>query len=222
MPFRALVFDFDGLIMDTETPEVEAWETIFREHGFEFPEEWWVQAVGRGAEQMAETPIHVLERKVGRSLDHEALHAVYEERRMNVINALDALPGVRELIDEAKRSGIALAVASSSKHDWVDTHLTRIGLFDRFDAILCADDVQQAKPFPDLYLAACAALDAEPSRSLALEDSPNGIRAAKDAGLWCITIPNPQTAHLDLSQADIRLETLSGITIDRLDKLIGS
>jgi len=107
-------------------------------------------------------------------------------------------------------------VASSSHHRWVDGHLARLGLLDSFEAVLCAGDVPRAKPFPDLYQAACDALGVSPSVALALEDSPNGIRAAKDAGLYCIAIPNPMTSRLDLSHADRIRDSLEGTTFDHL------
>ncbi|MBN9502550.1 MAG: hypothetical protein BGO01_17885 [Armatimonadetes bacterium 55-13] len=216
MSLTALVFDFDGLILDTETPEFEAWTTIFQARGHQFPDEWWMHAIGRGADQITETPIDLLQRQMGEPLDHTAIAGEYEHLRMARINSLDALPGVRALIAHSKQNGVRLAVASSSHHRWVDGHLARLGLLDSFEAVLCAGDVPRAKPFPDLYQAACDALGVSPSVALALEDSPNGIRAAKDAGLYCIAIPNPMTSRLDLSHADRIRDSLEGTTFDHL------
>ncbi len=202
MLLEALIFDFDGLILDTETPEVRAWQKIFRERGAEFPDSYWIHAIGRGADQIHESPVEILERQLGYPCSKSEVESEYELLRMAAIEAADALPGIRDLISAAIAAGIKLAVASSSHHTWVDRHLARLGLLKFFDAILCADDVDVAKPYPDLYLAACAALGVEPVDAIALEDSPNGIRAAKSAGLVCVAIPNPCTVRLNLSDAD--------------------
>lgn len=209
MPLQAIIFDFDGLILDTETPEVRAWQRIFSRRGSEFPDSWWMHAIGRGAEQITESPIDILERQLGSSVDRSEVEFEYEQLRMGVIDSAAPLPGVRELVAAARQEGIPLGVASSSKHSWVDRHLHRLGLYSSFQAILCAEDVVSAKPFPDLYLAACSRLGVEPERSVALEDSSNGIRAAIDAGLFCVAVPNPITTFMDLSQAHVRVDSLA-------------
>lgn len=211
MPLNAIIFDFDGLILDTETPEVRVWQAIFRENGAEYPDSYWINSIGRGADQITETPVQLLERLTGRQVDHVSVLADYEVRRLGAIEASDALPGVQSLILEAKGAGIRLGVASSSKHAWVDRHLERLGLLQHFGSILCADDVEQAKPFPNLYLAACRVLSTPISECLAIEDSPNGIRAAKSAGLNCLAVPNPCTIQLSLSEADRVVPSLAGI-----------
>lgn len=219
MPFQALVFDFDGLILDTETPEVEAWQAIFTRHGVEYPSERWMFTLGRGSEQVEDTVCHVLERLIQRSVDHDALNEEYELLKTECLLVKAILPGVLDLLGEARSQGLGVAVASSSHHDWVDTHLARLGILEHFDAILCADDVSRAKPFPDLYLAACSALSVSPGLALALEDSPNGITAAKEAGLYCVAVPNALTAQLDLSRADARIGSLGEIDLAGLFKL---
>jgi HAD superfamily hydrolase (TIGR01509 family) len=217
MPLNAIIFDFDGLILDTETPEVQAWQAIFRENGAEFPDSYWINAIGRGADQISETPVQLLERLTGGPVDHVAVLADYELRRFAAIEASNTLPGVQELILEARSARLGLAVASSSKHSWVDRQLQRLNLFEFFDAILCADDVERAKPFPDLYLATCEALATPQDQCMALEDSPNGIRAAKSAGLYCLAVPNPCTVQLSLSEADQIVASLSGVSLLNLN-----
>ncbi len=219
MPLRALIFDFDGLILDTETPEVRAWQRVFRDRGAEFPDAWWIHAIGRGAEQILESPCDLLDRQLGYPCERREVEEEYQRLRMSAIEAADALPGVRDLISEARESGLRLGIASSSKHAWVDRHLDRLGLLDLFEAILCADDVENAKPFPDLYLGACERLEVVPRESTALEDSPNGIRAAKSAGLWCVAIPNPCTVQLNLSEADHRVDSAAELDIPFLHTL---
>lgn len=219
MSFKALIFDFDGLILDTETPEVRAWQKIFRSKGAEFPDAWWMNAIGRGADQIMEHPCDLLDRQLGYPCMRSEVKAQYEQLRMSAIEASDALPGIRELISSAKDAGIKLGVASSSKHSWVDRHLARLGLLDSFTTIVCADDVQAAKPFPDLYLLACERLGVAAHEAIAIEDSPNGIKAAKAAGLSCVVIPNPCTVQLNLSDADHRVDSATDISLELLSNL---
>jgi HAD superfamily hydrolase (TIGR01509 family) len=220
VPLAALIFDFDGTIIDTETPEVRAWQTIFRDHGAEFPDAYWMNAIGRGADQISERPIELLERLIGRVVDHGEIESEYERMRMADIDSQDCREGIRALVHAAQRAGVRLGVASSSKHQWVDRHLARLDLHDSFEAVLCADDVERAKPFPDLYIAACAALAVEPSETMAIEDSPNGIRAARKAGLNCVAVPNPCTVGMDLSEADLICDSVRLLSIDGIRNLM--
>lgn len=222
MALRAVIFDFDGLILDTETPEVRAWQKIFRSRGAEFPDAYWIHAIGRGADQIQETPVELLERQLGYPCVKGEIEAEYERLRLSAIEASECLTGIRELIRELKSAGLKLGVASSSRHQWVDRHLFRLGLFNEFQAIVCADDVELAKPFPDLYLAACQQLGVDPSETIAIEDSPNGIRAARSAGLICIVIPNPCTVQLNLSEASHRVDTAKDISHASLSTLLES
>jgi HAD superfamily hydrolase (TIGR01509 family) len=217
-----LVFDFDGLIVDTETPEVETWREVFAEHGTEFPDDYWINAIGRGADQILETPVQLLARCCIDPIDAPAVKADHHRRVMARIDAQPTRPGIVALLDDARDAGLRLGVASSSRHEWVDRHLARHGLLDRFHATTCADDVARAKPFPDLYLLACERLGVSPSEAVALEDSPNGIAAARSAGLFTVTYPNALTRHLDLSAADHRVETLEGVTVEALGAVIRS
>jgi HAD superfamily hydrolase (TIGR01509 family) len=133
-----------------------------------------------------------------------------------MILANKVLPGVVERIDEAKAMGLKLGVASSSTVDWVRGHLVRLGIFDRFDCVRCRDDVANAKPEPDLYLAVLECLGVDASEALAIEDSPNGVLAAKRAGMRSVAIPNSITARLDLGQADVLLGSLAEVTLAEL------
>jgi HAD superfamily hydrolase (TIGR01509 family) len=139
---------------------------------------------------------------------------------MAAINAQPPRPGIVALLDDARACGLKIGVASSSKHAWVDGHLARLGLSDRFDAITCADDVARAKPFPDLYVKACERLNVDVKEAVAIEDSPNGIAAARAAGVFVTTYPNTLTRYLDVSAADHRVETLEGVTCAILGDLL--
>ena len=206
---RALVFDFDGLILDTEEPVYRSWLEVYREHGEELPFERWVEIVGSTTATFH--PQHHLEERIGRSLHQEELDRRVE-RRTELVLAKRVLPGVVEHVDAARRSGIHLGVASSSTADWVKGHLGRLGILGRFECIRCRDDVARAKPAPDLYVAVLECLGVPASEAVAIEDSPNGILAARQAGMRCVAVPNSITANLDLSGADVVLASLADVT----------
>ena len=173
----------------------------------------WGDVIGRGASYF--DPYQELVAKLGHDLDREAVLNRRRARHQEMIAELEILPGVRDAIAEAKRLGLRLGVASSSSRKWVTGHLARLGL-DGFECVRCRDDVTETKPDPELYLAVCACLGVPPGEALALEDSANGIAAAKAAGMRCVAIPNPMTAGLDLSAADLRLASLADISVAEL------
>ena len=216
---QGLIFDFDGLILDTETPEVETLQEVFREHGVEFPDSYWQSAIGRGADQLTQTPSQLLESLVGGMIDHEAVTKATRARILHKISEVIPRPGIVSLLVDAKDKRIPCVVASSSKHAWVDGHLAKLGLDHFFYATCCSDDVARAKPFPDLYELACAKLGLLPSACLALEDSPNGISAAVAAGVFVVAVPNPMTAQLNLDHANHWLPTLIGQTVETLSEI---
>jgi HAD superfamily hydrolase (TIGR01509 family) len=207
---RAIVFDFDGLILDTEAPVYQSWVEVYREHGEELPFERWVEVVGSTTINFH--PQHHLEERLGRSLTQEVLDRRVE-RRTELVLAQSLLPGVAQHIESAKAMGLKLGVASSSTRDWVQGHLERLGILDRFDCLRCRDDVANAKPEPDLYIAVIECLGVHAAEAIAIEDSPNGVLAAKRAGLRCVAIPNSITARLDLGQADLILASLADVTL---------
>ena len=126
------------------------------------------------------------------------------------------LPGVEQYLAEASDLGLRRAIASSSSRKWVMEHLERFGIAARFDAVVCKEDVRHTKPDPELYSLALERLGASAQQAIALEDSSNGIRAAKAAGIFCVAVPNPMTADLDLSLADLRLESLQAMPLSEL------
>lgn len=215
---RALIFDFDGLILDTEGPIYRSWKEVYEAHGVALPFELWVKTIG--SSNQAFHPQHHLEEKLGRELPQDVLDRRVD-RRVELVLAQPLLPGVADLVEAARAAGLKAGVASSSSRDWVDGHLQRLGIRDRFDCLCTRDDVEQVKPEPDLYLAALDCLGVAAVEAVAIEDSPNGITAAKRAGLRCVAVPNPITAGLDLSQADVRLTSLAEVTLPQLLKRLG-
>jgi HAD superfamily hydrolase (TIGR01509 family) len=210
---KLVVFDFDGLILDTEVPVYDAWQEIYGDHGHELAFDKWAACIGT-----ADTfdPCVDLAGLVGGALDVEALRRRHRTRTDDLIATRTVLPGVREYIGEAQRLGLTLGVASSSSRAWVDGHLTRLGLRDAFAVVRCADDVPRVKPDPALYLAVLDATGVRPGDAVALEDSPNGVLAAKRAGLACVAVPNPLTARLDLAAADLQLPSLAELPLPAL------
>jgi HAD superfamily hydrolase (TIGR01509 family) len=214
---RAIVFDFDGLILDTEEPVYRSWLEVYEAHGETLPFERWVQIVGSTTTEFH--PQRHLEERLGRPLSQEVVDGRIG-RRTEMILAQQVLPGILHYIDDATALGLKLGVASSSTRDWVSGHLERLGILGRFDCVRCRDDVNSAKPAPDLYLAVLDCLGVSPSEAFAIEDSPNGVSAAKQAGMLCVAIPNSITARLDLSKADLVLRSLSDLSLhDLLQRL---
>jgi len=210
---RAIVFDFDGLILDTELPEFQSWQEIYTAHGCTLPFAVWARCIGTTE---AFDPYAYLEEQLGRAVDREVVRLQQRQQCDARIAAQAVLPGVHDYIAEARRLGLQLGVASSSSRAWVSGHLTRLDLQQHFVCITCRDDVPRTKPDPALYRAALAMLGVRPEEAIALEDSPNGILAAKRAGLFCVAVPNVLTCQLPLGQADLQIPSLAALPLPEL------
>jgi HAD superfamily hydrolase (TIGR01509 family) len=216
MALRALVFDFDGVVVDTEGPEFDAWRTTWADYGHELTLEEWVQCIGTVG---GWDPLDELGRRVGADFDPAEANARRRARHHPAILALDTpLPGVLDLLDQARDRGLRTGIASSSDDSWVPVLLEQLGMVDHFEHLSLYDGTCAAKPAPDLYLRACAALEVAPGEAVAIEDSPNGVAAAKAAGLWCVAVPHAITRELDLSAADLVLDSLAGLHLDELER----
>jgi HAD superfamily hydrolase (TIGR01509 family) len=209
----ALIFDFDGLIIDTESPEFQAWTEIFVAHEVELDLATW--AVGIGTLSTLD-PYAELEKRVGRAIDRAEVRALRKQRHGELLALEPIRPGVLDYISEGRRLGMGIGVASSSPRSWVADHLTRLGIIDLFDCLCTSDDVVTVKPDPALYLLALDKLGAKADESIAFEDSPNGILAAKRAGLFCVAVPNPLTSQLPLELADVRLDSMADLPLTEL------
>lgn len=211
---RAVIFDFDGLILETETPEMRSWEAVFRHYGKEYPEEYWRYLLGRGAEQVMKQPYDLLA-DMGVDADRHEVLQMRGHILSKMLAELEIMPGVLDRIREARALGLKLGVASSSRHDWVDGHLDRLGLLPLFEAIACADDVERAKPFPDLYLLCCSRLGVSASEAMAFEDSSNGTKSARAAGLFVVAAPTHLTIREELD-ADVIVDSLEEVSLAAL------
>jgi HAD superfamily hydrolase (TIGR01509 family) len=211
---QVLIFDFDGLILDTETPCFRSWQEVFREHGCDLSVEGWAVLIDRSLDPV--DPVARLEQCLGYPVDRRAIYARRMQRELELLAAERPLPGVEDMLAEAQKMRLKLAVASNSERDWVTGHLTRLDLGARFDSILCADDVGPNKPHPALYRATLDALHLQANQAIAFEDSPRGILAAKRARIYCVAVPNPVTRGMSMSQADLTLASLTDAPLQKL------
>jgi HAD superfamily hydrolase (TIGR01509 family) len=212
VPVRAFLFDFDGLILDTELASRAGWELLYREHGHELPADLWATLVG--TTHAPWDPMTHLEELVGEPLEREALNERRYAHEIALIEAEELRPGIEEYFAAARRHDLKRAIVSSSSRRWVDMHLERLEEAVGWHAICTADgDPVRAKPSPTLYLEALGELDVGPGEAVAFEDSPNGVLAAKAAGLYCVAVPNEVTRELGLEDAgaDLVLDSLADL-----------
>ena len=213
MPTRALVFDFDGTLADTESAVLQSWQEVFRQHGAELPLAAWHAVIGT---QHTTPAMFDLLAELVPGVDTEALRPKTKARVFELLETLGPREGVLSYLDAAKEHGLKLAVASSSSGGWVNPHLERLGLAGYFDAVLTGD-LHKAKPDPDLYLAAHRRTGSRPANeAIAFEDTPHGVTAAKAAGLTCVAVPNVITESLDFSQADVVLPAFTAKPLEAL------
>ena len=210
----ALIFDFDGVIIDTETPDYASWQEVFHSYRVELDRSLWTRLIGGGS-QAFDVYQH-LEDLAGVRIDRQAIRHRRRTRYLELVEASPLLPGIADYISEAKRMDLKLGVASSSSRDWVRGHLETRNLLGHFASVKGADDVSKVKPYPEVYLSSVADLGTCPNSALAIEDSPIGVTAAKRAGLLCVVVPNQMTKDLSLDHADMRLESLSDIPLKSL------
>jgi HAD superfamily hydrolase (TIGR01509 family) len=216
---RGLLFDFDGLIVDTETPSMASWQEMYREHGHELPLEQWMTLVGTIGAPF--DPYTHLEELAG-PLDRETVLQRRRDHELSLTDVEDLRPGILEYLEDARALGLKTAIVSSSTKDWINRHLARLERAEHFEAIVAADhDVSRAKPAPTLYLEALDRLELGPEEAIAFEDSPNGIKAAKAAGIFCVAVPNGVTATLGLDEADLVLDSLADLPLRALIERVG-
>lgn len=214
MPIRAFLFDFDGLLVDTETASRAGWELLYRDLGHELPAEKWALRVGTidGWDVWAH-----LEALAGEPLDRDELDARRITHELSLLELEGLRPGIAEYLDATSRLGLSRAIVSSASRAWIDRHLARLERTVGWDAIVTADhDAKRAKPRPTLYLEALDALGVTAAEAVAFEDSPNGVKAAKAAGIFTVAIPNDITRDLGLDEADLVIDSLADLPPDAL------
>jgi HAD superfamily hydrolase (TIGR01509 family) len=211
---KALIFDFDGLIIDSESPELHVWQEVFAEHGRELGFDLWADLVGRPGNHF--DLYSYFHQHINPTVDIDALR---KERRARVITLTEAqpvLPGVHEYLHGASAMGLKVGLASSSSGGHVRGHLARLNLLEYFHTTKCFEDTDTHKPQPGPYRAVLEDLSVAPDEAVAFEDSPNGVTSAKAAGIFCVAVPNPVTCHLPLDHADHRMDSLADEPLERI------
>jgi putative hydrolase of the HAD superfamily len=213
---RALVFDFDGLILDTETPLIDAYGEVHAEHGVPFDRALFLRSVGHA--DYAFDPWHGFSPHA----DRAALEVDRRGRKDALMLRQPILPGIVSLLEAARAAGLQVGLASNSERTWCDPHLTRLGLRHHFDFLACRGEAPSPKPEPDLYRLVLNQFGLRGHEAIAFEDSHTGSLAAKRANLWVVAVPNESTAHHDLTVADLRLRSLAEVTLQDLMTRFGT
>jgi HAD superfamily hydrolase (TIGR01509 family) len=218
MTIEAVIFDFDGVIIETETLDFETWQEEFAVHGVELDRSLWAGFVG-GRPGIFDPYGHI-EELAGHPIDRDVVRVRRRKSYLSRVESSPVLPGVVDYMTGAKALGLKLAVASSSSREWVTGHLSQRDLMRYVGAVRCRDDVAKVKPDPELFLSAAAALGVAPPRCVVIEDSANGVTAAKRAGMYCVVVPNAMTMDMVVDHADMRLESLGEMALaDLLNRL---
>jgi HAD superfamily hydrolase (TIGR01509 family) len=210
----AILFDFDGVIVETEAPGFEGWQKLYAEYGQTITLEEYAVVIGSAYGRF--DPRKTLEERVGQKLDWDILDKRRRDFYHELISRKTSMPGVAELLADARAKKLRLAIVSSSPREWIERWLSHVKLQHCFDQITCIDDVKNAKPSPELYLCALARLGLTAREAMAIEDSPNGAKAAHLAGLFCVLVPNEVTTLLKFDVDFPRLPSLAGVTVKKL------
>ncbi|WP_422661244.1 HAD family hydrolase [Paenibacillus sp. EC2-1] len=218
MAIEAVIFDFDGLIRDTETYEFYSFQELLMEYGVELPLELYSSRIGGHINSF--DPYEFLQQSIGEALDREYLRKLRRDKYDKLILNQKTLPGVQNYLDEAKGLGIKIGLASSAPRNWVVPNLEELELTDYFSCIRTHEDAKNIKPAPDLYLQVLDYFGVKPINAIAFEDSPNGAKAAKTAGMYCIIVPNKLTRELPFEAYDLQLNSLEDMNLTTAIKLL--
>ncbi|MBW4082648.1 HAD family phosphatase [Paenibacillus sp. S150] len=211
---KGIIFDFDGTIIDTETAWYTAFNEAYEEHGVELTLEQYSTCIGTSLNSF--NPYEYLMTELNLDIDKQAFRTAVQARHSKLMELEAIRPGIQHYLDSAKEAGLRLGLASSSSLEWVEKYLEQLGIRDYFDCIRTSDHVQKVKPDPELYNQALSCLGLAPDEAVAIEDSPNGSRAAAAAGMHCVVIPNEITSFLDFDVPHHKTDSLSELDFDQL------
>ncbi len=195
---KAILFDFDGVIVDTESVLFQSWQDTCAAHGCALSIEQWAANVGGYSYDIFD-PLGHIETQCGHPIDREAVNTARRACYLHRVHRQDAMPGIPEAFEATKTLGLKLAVVSSSSINWVTGHLKRLALDAFVDVYACGNEVENVKPDPAVYHLALERLHIGAAQAIAIEDSPKGVAAAKTAGIYCVAAPNPVTRHAPLN-----------------------
>lgn len=200
MKYKAVIFDMDGVIFDSERLVLEGWQEIAAKYGIKGIEEVLPRCLGVNAQATRE----IFREYYGQDFPYDEYKkeasALFHSRYGN--GKLPLKPGVKELLSYLKENGYLVGLASSTRQAIVEREIRDAGLMPYFDNLVCGDMLKRSKPEPDIYLKACENLDVEPRMAVAVEDSYNGIRSAKRAGMVPVMVP-------DMVQPDEEMRSLA-------------
>ncbi|UGB33264.1 HAD family hydrolase [Metabacillus sp. B2-18] len=213
---KAVVFDFDGLIIDTELALYEAFRKILQLDTNEFPIADYASYIGTDSEALYD---YILEKTNGQMTLEEIIEKSSSLHKENLKSPV-ARDGVEDYLKEAKNVGLKIGLASSSDRNWVTFFLKELNLLEYFDIIQTRDDVENVKPDPSLYQNVINFFGIEPSDAIAFEDSVNGSKAALAAGLKCVIVPNKVTENLPFENIHLRLDSMKDKAFSDVIKVI--
>jgi HAD superfamily hydrolase (TIGR01509 family) len=211
---KAIIFDFDGTIIDTEMVWYRAFRDAYQVHGVDLSVQMYAPCIGTGHERF--NPFEYLVTDLHLPIDLPSFRKEVEVRHAELMEAQEMREGVMDYLEGARLHGLKIGMASSSQRKWVEHFLQRLKIRDYFECISTADDVLRVKPDPEVYRHALACLGVEAQETIAVEDSPNGAKAAKASGVYCLLVPGPLTASLEFGPVDRRLNALSDLDLGML------
>lgn len=218
--FRAILFDFDGTIVDTDTPDFRAWAAEFERHGLVLDPAWWLRHLG--AQGDGTICVERIVRELGHEIDRAAVMSRHDSALDDLVRAEPARPGVRDLLEASARSGMTNAVVSSASRHWVSRQLQRLGLTGFFSLLVTREDSERHKPDPAPYLLAEQRLGLGSGAAFAVEDSLVGLRSAEGAGVPCLYVPPTMASDAAHAEAEFEVDTLANLDLADLLASMGS
>ncbi|QAY65222.1 HAD family hydrolase [Paenibacillus protaetiae] len=206
---KAIIFDFDGTILDTESAWYEALRAEYEAHGAELTLETFSKCIGTSLD--AFNPYEYINTLIQEPVDPVRFKQAVRERHRLIMKQVVIRPGIESFLQSAKEAGLRIGLASSSERSWIDRYLKPLGIEDYFECIRTSDHVAKVKPDPELYVQALECLGVEPHEAIAIEDSANGSLAAIAAGMHCLVVPNPATRFSSFHPSCLMAECLSDV-----------